>query len=250
MQHSHKVLVWVFLPMSDAAIPDNTDAEASVVAEIADVGSLTRTLAQRYEAIFANFRSVLLDRMQGAATMADAARLAMAMSDAASASFRDNFPNQPVYACKDGCAACCHLFVAVPPGVAEAIAAHIEATFSETQQATLLVRLNEAAAAAVEAKEPVRLRRRCPLLGEDDRCLVYEVRPLACRGFTSTSVSRCRQIVFDPAFVTAGVQQNPALFRIHMEATGALEETARRRGLPFAQMGLAHALLSVAADQP
>src|SRR5262249_27602952 len=110
--------------MNNPHITETAAAEASVVADIAEVGALTRSLAKRYEGIFSHFRSVLLETLQGAETMADAARSAMAMTEAASASFRDSFPNQPVYACKSACAACCHLFVAVPPGVAEAIAAH------------------------------------------------------------------------------------------------------------------------------
>ncbi|WP_210268415.1 MULTISPECIES: YkgJ family cysteine cluster protein [Bradyrhizobium] len=228
--------------MNDPLIMDTTAAEASVAADIAEVGALTRSLAKRYEGIFSRFGAVLLENLQGAETMARAARSAMAMADAASASFRDNFPNQPVYACKSACAACCYLFVAVPPGIAEAIAAHIEVTFSPVERTALVTRLDEAAAAAAVVEDPKRLRRRCPLLGEDDRCSVYEVRPLTCRAFTSTSVSQCEQIAFDPAFATAGVKQNPALYRIHMEATSVLQETARRRGLPADQKGLARAL--------
>ncbi|ANV99621.1 YkgJ family cysteine cluster protein [Bradyrhizobium icense] len=236
--------------MNSPLTTETAAAEASVIADIAEVGALTRSLAKRYEGIFSHFRSVLLEALQGADTMADGARYAMAMTEAASASFRDNFPNQPVYACKSGCAACCHLFVAVPPGIAEAIAAHIEVTFPPAERTALVTRLDEAAAAAAEVEDPTLLRRRCPLLGEDNRCSVYEVRPLTCRAFTSTSVSRCQQIVFDPAFAAAGVDQNPALYRIHKEATVALQETARRRGLPAEQKGLARALLDVFMELP
>ena len=235
--------------MIDPLIMDIAAAEASVAADIAEVGALTRSLAKRYEEIFTRFGTILLETMQGQQTMADAARSAMALADAASASFRGNFPNQPVYACRSACAACCHLFVAVPPGIGEAIAAHIEATFSPTERTALLARLDEAAAAAATEEDPIRLRRRCPLLGEGDRCSVYEVRPLTCRAFTSTSVARCEQVAFDPAFATAGVKQNPALYRIHMEATSALQETARRRGLPADQKGLARALLDALKTQ-
>jgi len=236
--------------MNDPIVTDTAAAEAIVAADIAEVGSLTRSLAKRYEGLFTRFGAVLLDTLYGAETMAGAARSAMAMADAASASFRDNFPNQPVYACRSACAACCHLFVAVPPGIAEAIAIHIAATFSTAERTALMTRLDEAAAAAAAVEEPIKLRRRCPLLGEDDRCSVYEVRPLTCRAFTSTSVSRCQQIAFDPAFATAGVVQNAALYRIHMEATSALQETARRRGLPADQKGLARALLDAFMHSP
>jgi len=69
------------------------------------------------------------------------------------------------------------------------------------------------------------------------------VRPLSCRAFTSTSVSRCRQIVSDKEAQAGGVDQNPAHFRVHMVATLALEQAARSRGLPAQQKGLAQALL-------
>ncbi|MCP3446074.1 YkgJ family cysteine cluster protein [Bradyrhizobium sp. CCGUVB14] len=235
--------------MNGPRMTDSAAAEASVVANIAEVGALTRSLARQYEEIFVCFGTVLLETLQGTATMADAGRTAMAMADAASASFRDNFPNQPVYACRSACAACCYLFVAVPPGIAEAIAAHIEVTFSAAERAALMTRLDEAAVVAASVEDPIRLRRRCPLLGDDDRCSVYEVRPLTCRAFTSTSVAQCEQIAFDPAFATAGVKQNPALYRIHMEATSVLQETARRRGLPADQKGLARALLDAFKTQ-
>lgn len=225
-------------------------AEAAVVAEIAEVGKETRALAGRYDGIFSQLRLVLHETVEAAETMADAARDAMTLADAASATFRDNFPNQPVLACKSGCAACCHLFVAVPPGVAEAIADHVEAILSPTERTILRQRLQEAAAAAQEAEDPVRLRRRCPLLGEDNRCSVYEVRPLTCRAFTSTSSLRCQQIVFDPAYATASVEQNQALYRIHVEATLALQVAAHRRGLPAEQKGLACALLEILSERP
>ncbi|OCK54947.1 hypothetical protein LMTR3_09170 [Bradyrhizobium sp. LMTR 3] len=53
----------------------------------------------------------------------------------------------------------------------------------------------------------------------------------------------------EPA-ATAGVDQNPALYRIQIEATLALQETARRRGLPADQKGLARALLDVLTELP
>jgi Fe-S-cluster containining protein len=218
-------------------------AIAYMAANITEVGTLMRSLSGRYEEIFTNLRSALGVTLAQSETMAGAARDAAAIADAAAASFRESVPNQPGTACTSGCSACCHLYVQVPPGIAAAIADYIETRFTRAERDTLHDKLTVAAAAAHAAEDPARLRLRCPLLSEDDRCSVYDVRPLTCRAFTSKSVARCHQVVFGAEPEGAGVEQNPAHFRIHMEATFALEQAAKSRGLPHQQKGLAQALL-------
>ena len=217
------------------------DAIDFISDDIAEVGTLMRSLSGRYEGIFDNLRGaygVVLERADG---LAEAARDATALADAAAAGFRRDIPNQPAMACSSGCAACCHLYVQVPPGTAAVMVEHIAAHFTPADRETLREKLKAAAAAAREAPDPTKLRLRCPLLGGDDRCSVYEVRPLSCRAFTSRSVTRCHEVVFGET--SAGVEQNAAHFRVHMEATFALEQAARQRGLPDQQKGLAQALL-------
>jgi Fe-S-cluster containining protein len=136
----------------------------------------------------------------------------------------------------------------VPPGVARVMAEHIATHFSHGEQAALRSRLEIAAAAARDAADVTKLRLRCALLGADNRCTVYDVRPLTCRAFTSRSVARCHDVVYGDVPEGTGVEQNAAHFRIHMEATFALEQAARNRGLPDAQKGLAQALLDEMAD--
>jgi len=225
------------------------DAIDFISGDIAEVGSLMRSLSGRYEGIFDNLRGaygVALERADG---IADAARDATAIADAAAAGFRRDIPNQPALACVSGCAACCHLYVQVPPGTAAVIAEHIATHFTAAERATLREKLEAAAAAVRAAPDPARLRRPCPLLGPDDHCTVYAVRPLSCRAFTSRAVARCHEVVFGDNPDGSGVEQNAAHFRIHMEATFALEQAARHRGLPDQQKGLAEALLE-AMDAP
>jgi hypothetical protein len=219
------------------------DAIDFVSDNIAEVGTLMRSLSGRYETIFSNLRAAYGVAFEQAGSIGDAARDASAIADAATASFRDNIPNQPGNACASGCAACCHLYVQVPPGTAIVMAEHIAAHFTPDQQLALRARLEAAAAAARDAADLTRLRLRCPLLGADNRCTVYDVRPLSCRAFTSRSVARCHDVVYGEVPAGTGVEQNAAHFRIHMEATFALEQAARSRGLPDAQKGLAQALL-------
>ena len=219
------------------------DAIDFISGDIAEVGAMMRSLSDRYEGIFDNLRGaygVALERADG---IAGAARDATAIADAAAARFRQDIPNQPALACGSGCAACCHLYVQVPPGTAAVMAEHIATHFSADARAAVREKLEAAAAALRAAPDPARLRLRCPLLGADDRCSVYDVRPLSCRAFTSRSVTRCQEVVFGGNPEGGGVEQNAAHFRIYMEATFALEQAARHRGLPDQQKGLAQALL-------
>lgn len=220
---------------------DSQQASRHVAAEIEGVGTLMRSLAGRYEGIFTGLAASLRDTLAQSGSMADAARDAIVMAEAAAASFHDNIPNQPATACASGCAPCCHLYVQVPPGSAALIADHIAATFSPAARAALQDRLESAASALRAAPDPAGLRLRCVLLGNDDRCTVYDVRPLSCRAFTSRSLPRCQQVVFGGA--VGGVEQNAGHFRIHTEATFALEQAAKDRGLLPEQKGLVAALL-------
>ncbi|KAK0330972.1 hypothetical protein LTR94_030734, partial [Friedmanniomyces endolithicus] len=50
-------------------------------------------------------------------------------------------------------------------------------------------------------------------------------------------------LAFDPAHVDLPIAQHPSQFRLHIEATAALEREAVRRGGTGRQTGLAIALL-------
>jgi len=221
------------------------DAKDRVVADIAEVGDMTRETARRYEKVFVGFRAELDTVLSQIETMPEAARATMDMVEAAASAVRNSFPHQPRLGCRDGCAACCHLFVAIPPGVAAAIADHIRATFPADQQEALIERLSIAASAIAAVENPLWARGRCPLLDDADGCTIYSVRPLTCRAFTSRSEAACRTFIFDtdPAS-EGGVDQNPAHYRLHVEATHALIDTARNRGLPHQQTGFVAALLA------
>jgi hypothetical protein len=221
---------------------DSNEASRHVAAEIEGVGTLMRSLAGRYEAIFTGLAATLRETLANSGTMAEAARDATVIAESAAISFRNHIPNQPAMACASGCSPCCHLYVQLPPGSAALIADHITATFSPAARAALLARLAEAAAILRAAPDPALLRLRCTLLGNDDRCTVYEVRPLSCRAFTSKSLPSCQQVVFGDA--AGGVEQNAGHFRIFTEATFALEQAAQDRGLPTQQIGLVEALLA------
>lgn len=222
------------------------DAQINRLAnDIATVGALTSEVARRYEGLFSSFQQGLTDVLKQASSMSEAALATMRLVDAAAGAMQSSFPNPPKYDCRDGCDACCHLFVAVPPGVVPLVAEHIEANFTQEQQAALHQRLVAAAETIEQADNPLWARARCPLLGEDGRCTIYSVRPLACRAFTSKSAARCHSFVFEtPPEAGGSVDQNPAHYRFHLEASKALSLAARARGLPTHQTGFVQTLLA------
>lgn len=220
-----------------------------IISEITSVGEQTRQLAGRYEGLFLELRRTLKDELSRASSLADAALIAMAIADAAASAFTSHFPHQPRRDCHAGCDACCHLYVTIPPGVAEVIVDFLTERLDPVAVAALRVELIKAAAAADASTDPTRLRHPCPLLGSNGLCMIYDVRPLTCRAFTSKSAAACRSLVFDPNGTVAAIAQSPSQFRVYIEATGALEQAASSRGLPAQQTGLAKALLARLSEQ-
>jgi Fe-S-cluster containining protein len=101
---------------------------------------------------------------------------------------------RPALQCREGCAYCCckpGVLVTVPELLR--ILATVAAHFDAEAQAQLAARAERYVTQlggrhfndATDESVP------CPLL-VDSRCSVYEVRPLVCRGYNSTSVAACR----------------------------------------------------------
>lgn len=216
-----------------------------ITAEIASVGEQTRQVAERYDGVYVMLRAAMMDVLSEAVSLGEGARIVMDMADAAASAIVEYYPNQPTRACRAGCDACCHLYVMIPPGIAEAIAVYLTPTLDDIALATLQIELRKAVEAAALLEDPTTLINRCPLLGPDGLCTIYEVRPLTCRAFTSKSAAACRSLVFEPNGPVTTIPQNPAPFRVYVEATGALEQAARLRGMSAQQKGLSAALLEV-----
>ena len=88
--------------------------------------------------------------------------------------------------CKRGCAACCHQPVKLTEQEARRIAGRI------ADSPDLRERVERFPVLA--HMDHVRGRVPCAFLGPDCECLIYEFRPLQCRGYMSTDVQFCESI--------------------------------------------------------
>lgn len=100
-------------------------------------------------------------------------------------------PSGEPIACRAGCAHCCMIVPDISVGEAMILRAAI-ARLPERAQRQIADDMAVAAdavraAGGGEAAWPLR----CPLLGQDGCCQVYEDRPSACRAWASTDVTRC-----------------------------------------------------------
>jgi hypothetical protein len=93
-------------------------------------------------------------------------------------------------ACAKGCHFCCHNDVAASVPEAALVADRLRRSLDGDTLAALRAKLAEGEE-AMPSTQP--LRASCAFLGEGGACSVYEVRPLACRGWTSLDVSACER---------------------------------------------------------
>jgi hypothetical protein len=154
-------------------------------------------------------------------------------------------------ACRAGCGHCCHQVVGATAPEALAIYEHLRTTRTPDELAQVVTRIREAEerSRGLTSEERTSPELPCPFL-EEERCTVYEVRPLACRGKTSLDAAACERTLRDPearaaylegsltvpcyveplrAFhaVTAGMQL--ALHELHGLRTAPLELKAAMR---------------------
>ena len=152
-------------------------------------------------------------------------------------------------ACRSGCTHCCMFPVAASAPEVLAVAAFVREGFDEPKRAALDARVmaNIAATDGMSMDQRDRVRLDCPFL-EAGQCSVYEVRPVACRGYSSYSVEDCRE---DREHPGAGVE-------IHTNGLRELVSGAIREGLGIAcrSASVEHRLLElvrgyrIASDDP
>jgi Fe-S-cluster containining protein len=95
-------------------------------------------------------------------------------------------PHRPV--CRAGCHWCCAMPVVVRPWEALYIARRLQEQLTREQMEACLADLRQRVATPV-----VPNTRWCAFLNAEGMCAIYQVRPLMCRGYTSSSADECEQ---------------------------------------------------------
>jgi Fe-S-cluster containining protein len=161
-------------------------------------------------------------------------------------SFEGNVAQQtedyPELDCHKGCATCCTLRVVATAPEVLLVARYVRAMDEELQHAgvDLKNRLAEADADTRDCDEQQRvtLRRRCPYI-EAGACVIYPVRPLACRGHASYDRRACWE-------AAAGrIDQVPySVPHMNMRSLiqNAMQSALRDAGYSWAAYELNHAL--------
>jgi Fe-S-cluster containining protein len=104
-------------------------------------------------------------------------------------------PRRP-FACREGCAWCCHKMVGTTQPEVFRIARFLQDTLPADAYAATVARVEK----IKQERERLRIdgwaakRLPCALL-VDGRCSVYPVRPLTCRGFNSSEAAACERSV-------------------------------------------------------
>jgi hypothetical protein len=127
-------------------------------------------------------------RPPGLARIASSAALA---ADEELVQLRSLAPPERPLACQPGCAWCYFHPVALSVAEVARIVRHLRSALDADALAALKRRF-AAIASERRGRGPDAFRRACPFL-EADRCSIYNVRPLACRGMSSSDASACER---------------------------------------------------------
>lgn len=140
-----------------------------------------------------------------------------------------NIPDVADIACEKGCAWCCYQQVGVTAPQVLHIANHLKCGRAEISTEAALRRLRDLddITKGMPNIARVKIQRPCALLDEDGSCLIYEVRPLACRGANSMDSEICRRTVEDFEAIAKELQNDagaPWIHRLPYEAMARLQD--------------------------
>ncbi|MGB8276651.1 MAG: YkgJ family cysteine cluster protein [Methylovirgula sp.] len=168
----------------------------------------------------------------------DAPELAGTLMQQASAAFETNVARQCegqlAPACRGGCAACCTLRVTATAPEILAAATHLRNIAATTPPFRRILQQRIEAVAEVvgglDDAEYLALARPCPFI-VDGHCVIYELRPLACRGHASFDEEACRAAIAGEADAVP-ISKPHHLLRAYVQ--NAMQSALRDAGLAWA----------------
>jgi len=100
-------------------------------------------------------------------------------------------------ACGPGCGTCCSVNVSILEPEALGITAFIEQSLSAENRTQIVSKLETLHLDTrwLDDEERMMVRKSCAFLDEQQNCSIHPVRPLKCRGLTSTDPAQCRDAI-------------------------------------------------------
>ena len=162
--------------------------------------------------------------------------------------------------CHEGCSDCCHALFDLPLIEAAYLNSMFHKTFqSGAERSRILERTHDAdrAVHAIKRKafaaqksgesvetilaEMAKKRVRCPLLGDDDKCVLYDARPVTCRVYgIPTAIGGKGHVCGKAAFEQGKAYPTANMDRIHERLASLSFDLARHMQSGFAEV---HAVL-------
>jgi Fe-S-cluster containining protein len=157
--------------------------------------------------------------------------------------------DEPPLACGRGCATCCTLRVGASAPEVLLVARFLRAVTPRLLERgiDLVATLREADAhtAGLTEAARVRLRQRCPFIAQG-ACVIYPVRPLACRGHASHDVKACVDAAAGRALQ---VPYSEGHRRVRSLVQNAMQSSLRDAGLAWGLYELNRSLLVALDDE-
>jgi Fe-S-cluster containining protein len=157
--------------------------------------------------------------------------------------------DEPPLACQRGCATCCTLRVGATAPEVLLVARFLRAVAPQLKQRGIdlvgQVRQADAQTRGLSEAQRVALRQRCPFIAQG-ACVIYQVRPLACRGHASHDVKACTGAAAGRA---AEVPYSQGHWMVRSLVQNAMQSALRDAGLAWGLYELNHALLLALDDE-
>jgi hypothetical protein len=194
-----------------------------LVLELPMIDDARLRVAERLRAVSERARATATQILAHGRTPSYAVAAALDAQQSAEAAVEIMRPEEPL-ACGEGCAWCCYLMVTVSPPEVLLIAQALRESLSDDDLVATywrVVNLDERTR-GLSPLERGAVRLPCALLVED-RCLVYQYRPLRCRGHASFNSAACER-----ALLVGQDTVDVPTHRLQNLAVGAVDDGLRQ----------------------
>lgn len=162
----------------------------------------------------------------------------------------DQSPERSFRACAEGCALCCSVPTecSIPEAISIASAIR-DKPIGEQEVIMGKLRANTTLIKTMSVEQHKKSIVQCALLDKENKCSVYDSRPLACVGFTSKSLSVCQKAYENPGDQSIEMLQDSTLYTAKSEISAGMMLAAKSKQLCASSYELQSVVL-LAMEQP